>query len=153
MTSRLPYELRPAIESDRDAIAEIWFAGGSQPGVGPPVMPTFTALRTRVDEEFGAGWNATVAVRDDHVIGFLAIKPSQAVVAELFVRPGLTGSGIGRALLQNAMKAMPSGFTLFTRPANARARRFYEKAGLVFLRGDIHPRFGDPITYYGWDPG
>ena len=48
--------------------------------------------------------------------------------------------------------AMPEGFTLFTRTGNGTARRFYEKAGLVALREDIHPRFGDPIIYYSWSP-
>jgi putative acetyltransferase len=152
MTSTAPCELRPAVKADRDAIADIWFAGGSLPGVGPPVMPALDALRLRVHEELGGGWDVTVAVRDEHVVGFVAIKPAQAGVAELFVRPDLIGGGIGRALLEHAMKAMPSGFTLFTRPANTKARRFYEKAGLIFLREEMHPRYGDHIVYYGWHP-
>jgi hypothetical protein len=32
-----------------------------------------------------------------------------------------------------------------------RARRFYEKAGLIYLREDTHPRDGDPIVHYGWN--
>jgi ribosomal protein S18 acetylase RimI-like enzyme len=93
----------------------------------------------------------TVAVRDDRIVGFLAIKPAEAVLAELFVRPEAIGSGVGRALLAHATTAMPAGFTLFTRSANERARRFYETGGLTFLRNDVHPRAGDPITYYGWN--
>ncbi len=46
---------------------------------------------------------------------------------------------------------MPEGFMLYTRSANAGARRFYEREGLVVLREDTHPRTGDPITYYGWN--
>ena len=143
--------LRPAIEADRDAIAEIWHESASLLGVGPPVMPTAGQLRERVDREFAAGWQVTVAVHDERIVGFLAIKPAEAVLAELFVRPEAIGSGIGRALLARAIEAMPAGFTLFTRSANARARRFYERAGLTFLRDDVHPRAGDPITYYGWN--
>jgi ribosomal protein S18 acetylase RimI-like enzyme len=114
-------------------------------------MPTLSELRERVDLEFASGWNVTVAVRENDVIGFVAIKPSEAVLDQLFVRPGSTGGGLGQALLAHAMTAMPNGFTLFTRSANARARRFYEKAGLIFLRDDAHPRTGDPVTYYGWN--
>src|SRR5262245_17038011 len=144
-------ELRPATEADRDAIAEIWHISASLPGVGPPVMPTARELRERVDREFEAGWQVTVAVRDDRVAGFAAIKPAEAILAELFVRPEAIGIGAGRALLAHAVEAMPGGFTLFTRSGNARARRFYERAGLIFLRDDVHPRAGDPITYYGWN--
>jgi ribosomal protein S18 acetylase RimI-like enzyme len=143
-------DLRPAIEADRDAIAEIWHESASMPGVGPPVIPSLAELRERVDREFDAGWQVTVAVRDDRILGFLAIKPAEAVLAELFLRPEAIGMGIGRVLLAHAKKAMPAGFTLLTRSANARARRFYERAGLRFLRDDVHPRAGDPITYYGW---
>ena len=144
------FDLRPSIKADNDAIAEIWHDSASLPGVGPPVMPTNHELRKRLDLEFAAGWSVTVAVRGDDVLGFMAIKPRESVLDELFVRPGSMGSGVGQALLAHAKTEMPNGFTLFTRPANARARRFYEKAGLVFLRDDAHPRTGDPVVYYGW---
>lgn len=146
-------EFRPAEESDYDAIAEVWHAGASLPGVGPASMPTEAALRERLGREVAAGWRMTVALSAGAIVGFLAIKPSEAVLAELFVRPGSIGSGVGRALLAQAMEAMPEGFTLYTRSANARARRFYETAGLVALREGTHPHSGDPMTYYGWNSG
>lgn len=142
-------ELRPATKADHDAIADIWHSGASLEGVGPPTMPTQNELRQRVDLE-SAGWTVTVAVRGDEVIGFAAIKPREAVLAELFVRPGSIGGGVGQALLAHCKTAMREGFTLYTRSANMRARRFYEKAGLIFLRDDVHPRTGDPVTHYGW---
>lgn len=152
MDASMPaYELRPSLEADRDAIAEVWRSSASLPGVGPPVMPTLEELRKRVDAQFASGWSVTVAVRGNDVIGFVAIKPREAVLDELFVRPGSLGGGIGRALLAHAMKEMPTGFTLFTRSGNARARRFYEKAGLVLLRQAAHPRTGDPVACYGWN--
>ncbi len=95
----------------------------------------------------------TVAVCGIEVIGFAAIKPREAILAELFVRPGSIGSGVGKALLAHCKMAMPEGFTLYTRSTNVNARRFYEKAGLIFLRDDVHPRTGDPVTHYGWKRG
>lgn len=145
------YELRPSIEADNDAIAEVWHTSASLPGVGPPVIPSLAELRERVDREFATGWRVTLAVSDSGLLGFVAIKVHQAVLDQLFVRPASLGLGIGRALLQDAMAAMPNGFTLFTRSTNARARRFYESAGLVFLRAQAHPRTGDPVIYYGWN--
>ena len=145
------YELRPATMADHDAIAHVWHGSASLPGAGPAVMPTEAEMRKRIDREVAAGWNMTVAVRANEIVGFVAIRPSEAVLAELFVRPGSTGGGIGRALLAHAKAAMPEGFMLYTRSANAGARRFYEREGLVVLREDTHPRTGDPITYYGWN--
>ena len=144
------HELRPAIEADNDQIADVWHSSASLPGVGPPVMPALGELRERVDAELAAGWNVTVAVRDGRIAGFVAIRTGDAVLDQLFVRPDARGAGIGGALLAHAKTAMPNGFSLFTRAGNASARRFYEKAGLVPLREDLHPRVGDPIVYYGW---
>lgn len=147
------FELRPSTEADHDAIAEIWHESASLPGVGPADMPSQADLRKRVDVEFASGWRVTVALRGEDVVGFLAIKPEAAILCEIFIRPGHLGIGIGQALLSRAMAAMPEGFTLHTRPTNMRARRFYEKAGLVFLREGTHPRSGDAIIYYGWNAG
>ena len=41
---------------------------------------------------------------------------------------------------------------LYTQASNARARRFYERARLVFLRDDMHPHSGDPVVHYAWKP-
>lgn len=50
-------KLRPSIQADYDAIAEIWHSSASLPGVGPPIMPTENELRERVELEFAAGWS------------------------------------------------------------------------------------------------
>jgi ribosomal protein S18 acetylase RimI-like enzyme len=153
MTPSPALTLRPADARDRDAIADIWHASASLPSVGPPVMPSRETLRQRVDAELAAAWVATVAVAAGRIVGFVAIKPGEAVLAEIFVAPDAIGAGAGRALLDHAKAAMPQGFTLFTRSGNARARAFYERAGLVAFRDDLHPRSGDPIVYYRWAPG
>ena len=116
-------------------------------------MPSLADLRARVAVELAADWVVTVAVRGLDVVGFVAIKPREAIIAEIFVRPGELGSGIGQALIGQAKRAMPDGFTLYTRTVNSRARRFYERSGMVPLREAIHPRSGDPIVWYGWSPG
>jgi ribosomal protein S18 acetylase RimI-like enzyme len=143
--------LRPATNVDYVSIAEIWYASASLPGVGPPEMPTQEELRQRVNTEMAAGWEVTIADRTGDVVGFAAIKRRDAVLDQLFVQPGLIGGGLGRALLKHCMQAMPEGFTLHTASSNNRARIFYEKAGLRFLRHDAHPRTGHPVTYYGWN--
>lgn len=146
------FTLRHAVDQDRDAIAAIWHESAGLPTVGPAKMPSPAALRARVDVEMDGPWEVTVAELRGRVVGFLALKRDEAVLAELFLRPEVIGQGIGQALLARAKAAMPDGFTLFTRAGNARARRFYERAGLTVLRTEIHPRDGDPIVYYGWSP-
>jgi ribosomal protein S18 acetylase RimI-like enzyme len=144
--------LRPATYIDHDSIAEVWHASASLQGVGPPEMPTVADLRRRVDAEMASEWKVTVADQSGDVIGFAAIKPNDAVLDQLFVQPGLIGGGLGRALLEHCMRAMPHGFTLHTASSNNRACKFYEKAGLRFLRYDAHPRTGHPVSYYSWNP-
>lgn len=82
-----PYQLRKANDHDRDRIAEIWHSSASLPDVGPPQMPSYDHLRARVDDELAAGWAVTVAQGEDGLIGFVAIKPAQRYLAELFVVP------------------------------------------------------------------
>lgn len=145
------FALRPAVEEDRNEIAALWHASASLPGVGPALMPTQGEMLERVDLELADGWNVTVAADDSRLIGFVALKPKEAVLDQLFVHPGSLGLGVGRALLAHAVGVMPDGFTLFTRSANGKARRFYEKEGMVHIGDGLHPRTGDPITHYGWN--
>jgi GNAT superfamily N-acetyltransferase len=145
-----PYSLRPATDDDRDRIAEIWHSSASLPNVGPPVMPSYAQLRQRVDEEMASGWCVTVATEGQALLGFVAMRPGDAVLAELFVCPKQLGKGVGKMLLEHAKAETPGGFSLFTTSANSGARRFYEREGLVALREATHPRAGHPVTYYGW---
>jgi ribosomal protein S18 acetylase RimI-like enzyme len=145
--------LRAADESDFDIVAEIWHESASLPGVGPPVMPTLTELRTRVDRELVAGWEVTVATSGEAIVGFAALKPQLAVLDQLFVKPSFHGGGVGKALLEHAMVKMTNGFTLHTASANHRARRFYEAAGLTLVRDGSHPNTGHPVTFYEWRVG
>ena len=145
------YRLRPATSDDHNAIAEIWHSSASLPGVGPPVMPTLQELRRRVGEETVAGWKVTVAEQNGNIVGFAAVKLNDAILDQLFVRPDLIGSGLGRELFKDCLEQMPDGFTLHTASSNEKARGFYEKAGMQFQRQDSHPLTGHPVTYYVWN--
>ncbi|WP_199424857.1 GNAT family N-acetyltransferase [Actinotalea solisilvae] len=85
-----------------------------------------------------------VATRDGAVVGFVDVGPERepdgppgpAPRGELYainVHPDAWGSGAGRALLEAAQDALRAlGFAdavLWVLPGNARARRFYERAG------------------------
>ena len=55
-------------------------------------------------------------------------------VDHLYVEPGLTGRGIGAALLAVARRERPGGLQLWTFQSNAGAQRFYERHGFVATR-------------------
>jgi ribosomal protein S18 acetylase RimI-like enzyme len=143
-------ELRGALTTDLDAVAELWHSSANLPGAGPPVMPTLQELRARLDKELASGWKLILAIREGEVVGMLALKPAISVLDQLFVRPSHIGTRVGKILLQHAKIEMPNGFTLHTASTNQRARLFYEKEGLAFLREGSHPRTGHPVSYYGW---
>lgn len=70
------------------------------------------------------------------VVGWACLGPSSTAVGELYalyVRPSLIGTGIGHSLLQAVHGMAPAqGFDsvlLWVLADNARARRFYERAG------------------------
>lgn len=144
--------LRPATDADRDVIARIWHVSAGLPEVGVPRLPDLVALRTRVDAELAFGWEVTLAERGGATLGFLAIRPKDGLLCELFLWPDSRGQGIGGRLLAHAKARMPGGFRLFTRPSNRPAIRFYEAAGLTLSHETVHPHFGDRILWYRWTP-
>ena len=86
-----------------------------------------------------------VAIRAGQVVGVLALAPR--TIDQLCVDPDFWSQGIGSALLQRAGELMPEGFGLFTDERNARARRFYEKRGLVARGRGISTQGRSRIRY------
>jgi GNAT superfamily N-acetyltransferase len=83
------------------------------------------------------GWTTFVAEEDGEVVGFASVGPSRDEhgVGELYaiyVEPARWSAGAGRAMLERAETQLRSEFdaaTLWVLEENARARRFYERAG------------------------
>lgn len=146
------HEIRIARPADFDAVAEVWHESASQPGVGPPSMPTKVELRKRVEIEAYRRWLLLVATFDNKIVGLLALKMKERVLDQLFVHPSQFGKGLGLKLFDRAKAELPLGFTLHTASTNIRARKFYEREGLIFVREGSHPRTGHPVSYYVWKP-
>ena len=89
----------------------------------------------------GARARGSRATKRRALAGFVAAGPSRDPGAEartgeiyaLYIEEAAAGSGVGRALLERAVDGLrDAGFaraTLWVLRENARARRFYEKAG------------------------
>lgn len=150
--------IRPAEPSDAHAIALVQVAGwhASYRGLMPDtVLDAFTVpvrdvkWQQNLAEEI-EGLRITVLVRDGRVIAFASSGPSREEpgVGELwalYVAPDAWGTGAGRALLDDALQHLvTSGFEtaiLRVLAGNARAIRFYERAGFR--------RDGEPFEYGG----
>jgi GNAT superfamily N-acetyltransferase len=73
-----------------------------------------------------------VAEHEGALAGILVLDGD--VVDQLYVEPGLTGRGIGSALLAVAKRERPQGLRLWAFQSNAGARRFYERHGFLEVR-------------------
>lgn len=144
--------IRLAEQSDFDEVSALWHQSASVPGVGPPSMPSEDDLRRRLWRSAEQEWRLLIAVAGAEVIGMLALKMEQGILDQLFIRPSHFGTGLGTALLDRAKAELPLGFSLHTASTNARARKFYEREGMEFLREGRHPRTGHPVSYYEWAP-
>jgi len=92
-------------------------------------------------------------VDDGGVAGFAVLDSD--VLRHLYVTPAVFGQGVGSALLAEAKRRRPSGFTFWVFQANERARGFYEERGCSAVRftdGSGNEEQA-PDVLYEWRPG
>jgi putative acetyltransferase len=147
-------KLRPATRVDVDELVRIYAAARAEATPWLPVLHTDEEHRTffggRVEHA-----DVRIAELDGRVCGFAVIGDD--VLGHLYVDPGSQRRGVGTALLEEAMRARPHGFTLWTHQANDRARHFYDKHGLRVMRmtdGVSNPGNEErlPDVLYEWKP-
>ena len=141
--------IRPATPDDARPIAEVHVASWRE--AYRDVLPPDFLERLSVDEreaqrlaaltdpEEGSG--TVVAETGATIVGFAAFTrsrdddagPETGEIPAIYVAPEVVGTGVGRALFEAALDGLrEAGFsraTLWVLEANARARRFYERAG------------------------
>ena len=92
-----------------------------------------------------------LAVRDEVIVGLLAVQPGR--LDRLYVEPSRQHQGIGTALLDQARSLLPGGFELYTHQRNRRARAFYERRGLRAVAFGVSPApESEPDVRYAWVP-
>jgi ribosomal protein S18 acetylase RimI-like enzyme len=139
-------------EGDLMPLARLWLESWLSTGPAVESAVTEDSNRERIIREISSGWKVTIASEADEIVGFLATKPHQKVLDQLFIKPRAKGRGIERALLKIAMREMPGGFSLRTAADNGAACKFYERNGLSFSHTDTHPTVGYQIAIYCWRP-
>jgi chorismate mutase/GNAT superfamily N-acetyltransferase len=134
--------LRPATADDPDVLAALfWDARLAAYPAMPHTVHPMPEVRHWFREVLGlvprtlpmpADREVWVAERDDEVVGYLVLDPEW--LDSLYVRPALTGQGIGAALLDLAKGLRPQGFGLWVFETNVRAQEFYRRHGLIVIR-------------------
>lgn len=144
------FNIRAALSCDLDAVAALWHESARCADGAPQDIPSVLELRERAAAEVAGGWTLWIADFDQAIAGMLALKKEHSLLDQLYVLPAAQRRGVGRALLEVAMREMPAGFSLRTAAANSSARAFYEHAGLRLVSTGIHPRHAYPVCLYAW---
>ena len=128
-------QLRPAKSDDAPAVADVLISSRAEyqpfaPSAHPP-----DDVRRWVAEQLLTSCAVRVADHCGEIVGVLATSHDGRFswIAQLFVRPGWVGQGIGSALLASAHETLRRPIRLYTFQANVRARRFYERHGYVAI--------------------
>ena len=144
--------LEPTIRSyrpgDLPEVCRVWLPSWRSTGVEVAVGTSEEELRARLLQGLDQGWSVTIAEMGGRIVGFMAMRPGEGVLDQLFLAPDAQGKGIGSMLLGLARVAMPNGFWLRTAAANKLARRFYEAKGLTIDRVEPHPVHGHDTVIY-----
>lgn len=131
MTAELqgPPTLRPARETDGDAITAVFLA--SRAAAMPYLPRLYTDEQTlawivHVVLPAGRTWVAEGEPSGD-VVGFAVLVGDE--LEHLYLRPDVQRMGLGRRLLELVREANPAGLTLRVFTRNTAARAFYEGQG------------------------
>jgi len=135
-----------------EVTAQIWSRSYQASTVAVAGQGDVAELVERIPKEIDAGWSAWLAWRDGEAVGFLALKPKDQQLHQLFVLPESQGEGIGTMLLTHAKAELREGIWLSVFAENASARRFYERHGFAEGAHDKHPRTGQETIVYRWTP-
>ena len=127
--------IRPAESRDAEAIAEIWHLGwhDAHDGHVPPELVEIRTEASFFDRAPRRIADTTVATVDGDVAGFVMVVDDE--VEQVFVSAAARGTGVADRLMHEAERQVrENGHAkawLAVVAGNARARRFYERAGWV----------------------
>lgn len=125
--------LRPGLPEDADRVAHLLTSARS---AAVPLMPPHVHSpeedRAWVSLQLAGEREVWVAEVEGDLVGLLILEPGW--LHSVYVRPDLTGLGIGTFLLDFVKGVRPDGFSLWVFESNEPARRFYRRHGLVEIR-------------------
>ena len=144
-----PFTLRPYRDGDEDAAIALWCETWQQTYPDIDFAARVPWWRERWRGELVPNAAIIVAEEAGALVGFVTIDVS-AYLDQLVVAPGLWGSKLADALVDEAKRLSPDGITLLVNEDNARAIRFYQRNGFVHAGKDVNPTSGRPVLKMEW---
>jgi len=121
--------IRPARAGEESELTELAIRSKGHWGHDAAFLERARAELT-VRPEHLERWIVRVAERDGAVVGLAAVDPGAAELELLFVDPPAIGTGVGRALLQDALdRARAAGLGELLIESDPDAEPFYRAAG------------------------
>jgi putative acetyltransferase len=144
--------LRDFAEADLVALIDLWVAAWRDTGfaIDFDARREWLGNHLRALRDQGAG----IVVGLDPAgapAGFVTIHPKTGALDQLCIAPREQGSGLARALLDEAKRRSPGAVELEVNEANARALRFYEREGFVFVSRGSSALSGLPTLKMRWN--
>ncbi len=139
---RIALGLRPARAADAEAVALVLRLSRKVLMPFAPSVHSDAEQAEWVARVLLPGGGVTVAEHAGQVVGVLAVRRGDPAhwIEQLFVHPAQCAAGVGKALLQRALRLLadpPRPIRLYTFQANLHAREFYERHGFkVVALGD-----------------
>jgi putative acetyltransferase len=94
-----------------------------------------------------------IAELDGRIAGFVVIDPRSGYFDQIVVAPEDWGTGVAKMLMDEAKRISPARISLEVNQGNARAIRFYERAGFECTGEGVNPLSGRPTLRYSWKSG
>lgn len=143
--------LREFVDADLPALVNLWVMGWSETGLAID----FDARRDWLIGHLRAlrAGGADIVVGLDaggRPAGFAAIDSRSGYLDQLCVAPSERGTGLAKALLDDARRRSPGAIELDVNAANRRALRFYEREGFSPVGRGLNPRSGLPTLRMRW---
>ncbi len=140
--------LRPATAGDADALAAV-FSASRRLLAFLPELHSVAEDRAFIAEVVLRECRVTVAETGGRLAGFVAER--NGWIEQFYVAPAAIGTGIGTALLADAM-ARNTSLELWCYAENTAARRFYERHGFVAVEytDGSGNEAGAPDMRYSW---
>ena len=142
--------LRPYSAADKDAAIELWRRTWQQHYPHLNFTERVAWWRERWRNELVPVVRIVFAETDGALIGFVTVDPKTMYLDQIVVAPEHWGGNVALMLLDEAKRISPKGLDLLVNKDNARAIRFYEKHGFVYVGEDKNPVSGKPVNKMMW---
>lgn len=145
-------DLRPYTADDEDAAIELWRRTWAQHYPHIDFNARVGWWRERWRSELVPACDIMLAETGGELAGFVTVDPKTHYLDQIVVAPEHWGSGLARALLDEAKRRSPAGLTLLVNKDNARAIAFYAKHGFTYDGDDKNPVSGIAVNRMRWRP-